>query len=278
MIRRPTSRHVPLAVVVAVACALGADARAEPKPAEAQAPTTPTESTEPTGDRWPVVQRHLSEVRKRIGPIQSFRATFTQTKQTPLLRKPLVSTGTVVYHRSKALWTTLAPDPSRMLLETNKLCLYFPDENVLEIYGFHGGAKRWLGTLSGLVSSRLDGLEKGFNVQEVLKDEEGHRLTVRLTPRAKETARHIRELTTRLNLQTGAMDRLEMLDGDRQRLVITFQDIKINAPVRPEELRLRVPKNARIIKQQPPNAPRSGSGKASEQETGDRDDATGKRR
>src|SRR4051812_20857259 len=57
--------------------------------------------------------------------ITDLKADFTQEKFTPLLKKPLISTGTISIKGSAALWKTVEPSPTVMRIDAKEASLFF---------------------------------------------------------------------------------------------------------------------------------------------------------
>jgi hypothetical protein len=64
----------------------------------------------------------LAEIGARLVKTEITEGRFRQEKKIKVLKKPLISTGTFIYHRSRGvIWQTLAPVPSMLLVNQSRL-------------------------------------------------------------------------------------------------------------------------------------------------------------
>jgi outer membrane lipoprotein-sorting protein len=64
----------------------------------------------------------LTEITNRLIKTLITQGSFQQQKRLKVLRKPLISTGTFIYHQSKGvIWRTITPIPSLLLLNETRL-------------------------------------------------------------------------------------------------------------------------------------------------------------
>ena len=68
-----------------------------------------------------------------LGRVQQLQASFTQTQHRAILKNPLVSTGTVTFHRPDRLdWNVQSPAASHFLLEGSVATMEYPALGVSE--------------------------------------------------------------------------------------------------------------------------------------------------
>ena len=65
---------------------------------------------------------------------QDLIADFVQEKRSPLLRKPLVSRGSVKARGGLVLWDTIEPQRMQMSIDPKTLRMYYPDQKTIEEY------------------------------------------------------------------------------------------------------------------------------------------------
>ncbi len=191
----------------------------------------------------PVDPQLLAEMRQvdaAAGRASAVTAGFRQEKFTPLMRRPLVSTGRVVARGPVALWTTAAPRPSTMRVTASEIRIYYPGQAVVEVYPVQGQ----LGALAASPLPRLDVLQRFFTFDRLPAPDAGT-LAVRLTPSDADLQQHVREVRVLLDRATGAIRRTETTDADGNRTVLTFDHADLHAAATDADLALVVPPGTR---------------------------------
>lgn len=242
------------AAMVLIACGTGAAiVRAEPAPA-----TQPSEAIEPK------LLNELIALDQRIGAIQSLRARFVQSKFTPLLRKPLVSSGMVRVKGPLMRWDTDRPEQSVIATGQGELKMYYPDQKVMEVYQLD----QRMSQLAASPLPRLDVLRRYFAMErtdatplvEAWKREVGQDasdtdqtasnksryLALRLTPVDPSLKRHLAQVVVLMDKVYPCILRAEMTDGDHERTVLDFSHIELNKPMTDAEATLTVPADTTI--------------------------------
>lgn len=80
------------------------------------------------------LRHRLEEIEARLNAIAHMRGKFRQTRQIPMLRQPMKSSGTVLLRDGAIRWDTLEPAASIMLVRADEIRMYYPDAAILEIY------------------------------------------------------------------------------------------------------------------------------------------------
>ncbi len=111
-------------LLAAAACALVA-AQTARVGAQSQNPAAAPEQT---------FDQRLAAVDAAAAGVRTLRAEFEQKKQTALLKAPLVASGRLVIKGERARWDTASPRKSVTVVADAELRVYFPDENVVEVY------------------------------------------------------------------------------------------------------------------------------------------------
>jgi outer membrane lipoprotein-sorting protein len=195
----------------------------------AQAPST-TPATAPNDQ---ALWDELVALDALSSKVESLEGRFEQQKQTPLLRRPMVSSGRIQARGDTALWTTTRPRPTVMLVNPRELQLYYPDDRVLEIYPIMGD----LGAMAASPLPRLATLKRFF---QFARDEVAEldptadpqqRLAVRLTPIDPELARHIQQVRVLLDRRSGLVLVAQTLDVDGDRTTIRFDELRTGQDV-----------------------------------------------
>src|SRR5205823_6831278 len=167
-------------------------------PAPAPAPATAPSNFE----------QQLSEVDAKAGHWQDLTADFVQEKQSPLLRKPLVSRGTVKAKGALSVWHTSKPEPTEMGVGPRSLRLYYPKQKVVEEYPVEGK----LGMLAASPVPRLATIRQTFrllpddgaDLRPAAGEGDGHHLVaVRMNPADAEVARFVDHVRVLLDADRG---------------------------------------------------------------------------
>lgn len=207
------------------------------------------QTTRPT--TAPIDSRLLNELHaidKQVSQIHDLQADFVQKKQTPLLKKPLISSGTLLLKGSRTLWKTTQPEPSDMLIDPKEIRIYFPREKSMEIYPVQGR----MGALAASPLPRLNLLREFFSFQRIgphdLSDDASPDayLALQLTPLDPTLAEHLTSVRVLINRQTGLIQSAQTLDPAGDRTTLTFSNIRTNTGLSDDQLRLDVPEDTKI--------------------------------
>lgn len=221
------------------------------RPAVAQLATAPTPAAAPTSQ--PVDRQLWDEmmaVDAKASHIDDLSADFEQRKFTPLLKKPLVSSGRVLGKGASTLWTTEKPEPTKMLVDAGEIRIYYPREAVMEIYPIQGQ----LAALAASPLPRLEALKRFFSFERIsaasidpAADDTRH-LALRMVPTDPALREHVDEVKVLLGRGTGLILHAENTDGDGERTVLTFSNVRVDSGVSDQAMRLDVPPNTRITR------------------------------
>jgi outer membrane lipoprotein-sorting protein len=213
------------------------------------APTSapsPSPSTAPAVD--PDLARQMQPMDEKVGQIVDLRADFEQRKYTALLKKPLISSGTVAAKGARSLWTTSKPEPSLMSIDGQEIRLYYPKQAAMEIYPIMGR----LGSLASSPLPRLSVLREFFAFAQIPasdldpKADNTHDLALRLTPIDPSLREHIQQVRVLVDRQTGLVLLAETVDADDDRTVLIFSNVRTNTGLTDKELTIDVPANTNI--------------------------------
>ena len=184
----------------------------------------------------PALWADLQKVDALATASSAVSADFRQEKFTPLLKKPLVSTGHVTARGDVSLWKTDLPRPSAMRVSPAEMRIYYPDQSTVEVYPVQGE----LGALAASPLPRLSTLRRFFTFER-MDAADANLLAVRLTPSADELKQHVREVRVQLDRTTGAIRRAETVNADGDRTVLTFDHVDLHATATDDDLKLTVP-------------------------------------
>src|SRR5688572_9067005 len=74
----------------------------------------------------PKLWARMVEINQRGAQIEYLSADFSQEKFTPLLKRPLISTGKITVAGPRMRWDTVKPEPTIMLIGEKEVELYYP--------------------------------------------------------------------------------------------------------------------------------------------------------
>jgi outer membrane lipoprotein-sorting protein len=196
----------------------------------------------------PKLWAEMSKVDAKAANIRDVSADFEQKKFTPLLKKPLVSTGQVIGKGSATLWITDKPEPTKMLVNAGEIRIDYPRQAVMEVYPIEGQ----LGALASSPLPRLDTLRRFFSFEKIpaqsldpqANDEKY--LALRMIPIDPALREHVQEVKVLLDRQNGFIVRAENIDADDERTVLTFTHVRVNTGVADDAMRLDVPPGTKV--------------------------------
>lgn len=215
-------------------------------------PPAPARAVSP-GEHAPAasspLQTRLEELDTRIAQVSDLTADFRQEKSTPLLRKPIVSTGRIRAKGDHVRWDTLEPRRTSMLLTNREIRLFFTDERALEIYPLEGDLRQ----MSGSPLPRLAWLQENFELAEISPDviekvsgTPADLIGIELTPKSERIREHISTVRVLIDTRVPCLKRLEMIDLDGHSTVVELSSIKVNTGLKSEELDLELPPDVKI--------------------------------
>jgi outer membrane lipoprotein-sorting protein len=195
--------------------------------------------------------KRMLEVDARGANVRDLTADFLQEKHTPLLKKPLVSSGTIKIKGSAALWTTTQPEPPVLRIDDKEVKLLYPKQKVLEVFA----TGDQMGTLAASPFPRLSVIKKHFTFEQIPAKElmgdsadETKQLALRMRPVDDSLKKHLVEVAVVLDVSTGLVLRAQTIDGDGDRIVLTFSNMKTNTGLTDADLELTVPAGVTVTR------------------------------
>ncbi|SNB47650.1 outer membrane lipoprotein carrier protein LolA [Geobacter sp. DSM 9736] len=172
----------------------------------------------------------LELVRRGMTGMNDFTADITQEKQIALLKKKLVSTGSMKFRRPDLFFMEMKPPyASRMLLRDNVLTMMLPAENVRQqtVLPPEEGLLRWFRLLDKPVTKVPEGMG-------VRAEKSGNEITLVMVPAGK---RGVREL--KLTIQDdGRPRRLLLIERNGDRTDILFRNVKRNVGLTDKDFKI----------------------------------------
>jgi len=229
----------PHKIVLAIALTAILQARgAEPTSAPATQPADPQ------------FEKQLELINSRALAIQGLSANFVQEKKSPLLRKPLVSRGTVTAKGAASLWKTEVPEKTEMTCDPAMLRIYYPDRKIVEEYPIGGK----LGMLAASPLPSLAALRENFSLVPdkgdglVSNDPTIHSVAVRLNPSSEQMTQYVKYVRVLLDADHGLVMIFELVDPDNEQTLISFTDVHTGDTVTDRDVKLNLPSSVKVVR------------------------------
>lgn len=218
-----------------------------------------------TAEIEPRLLEALTALDEKAASVEDLDARFEQRRYTPLLKKPLVSTGRVRALVGQSRWDTDAPYASVMHIRSDRLEVYYPDQETLEVYP----VEQRLGELAASPMPRLSTWAKRFRIEragrddltEVLRDaaDAGPSLAVRLTPLDDALIDQVGVIVVVIDRESG-LSRAMAWSGAEQgeRTAIRFLEIQTNTGLEAESLAIQIVDGSRVVYPLGPIEPGAG--------------------
>ena len=226
-------------MITVVVAAAGAPLRAD----DAKSPPAPPPAADGT------LAAQLEDVDRRAGETSDLAGRFRQEKHTALLKKPLVSAGRIRVKGSVVRWDTESPEPAVLYSDGREIRMYYPKQSTVEVYPID----RRLSDLAASPLPRLAILRQHFKIEALPREEvsktDKHQtklIHLRLTPNNEFLAEHVEEVRVALDVAAACVTRVEMLDTDGDRTVISFTDVKTDTGIRDGQLDLSLPAGTKV--------------------------------
>lgn len=172
----------------------------------------------------------LELLRQGFAGMQDFAAEIVQEKQLAVLKKKLVSTGTVRFKKPDLFYMELkSPHASRMVLRDAAVELYLPQEKTRQQIALPAGEglTRWL----NLLAKPITALPVGMVVKA---DRVGENQTLNITPQKPGQIRTI-IITSGID---GRPRKLIIEERNGNRATITFQKLRANVGLTEKDFRI----------------------------------------
>ena len=235
-------RFVSLTLVL-----LASIAFANERPDPDAPPSPPAADPSPAEDAE--LAKRLDAIDARAAKIEDFTADFRQEKFTALLRKPLVSSGTVRVKGATIRWDTKQPEPVVLHSDGREFRVHYPKQKVLEIYPID----RRLGDLAASPLPRLATLREHFSIRQISTEELAGKtdaaeglVALELTPTDEALAEHVEAVRVLLEVDAAHIVKVETVDADGDRTVITFGGVRTNTGINEADLALTVPEDTKV--------------------------------
>ncbi len=159
--------------------------------------------------------------------IQTIKSAFTQEKQLPLLKKPLISKGIIYFDKPDSLrWEYLTPVNSILISHKGDIERYFMREGIyIKDAGAHLEAMQIVLLEIGIwLSGQFD---KSPNFVAELKNDG----RILLTPKNKQVIQLIRRITLELSIQPGIIKSVTIFENESSYTKLRFENTILNEPI-----------------------------------------------
>ena len=198
----------------------------------------------------PALWKRMLDIDLRAGKISSLTANFEQKKYTALLKKPLISSGTIRIKGSTMRWDTQQPQKSVLLVNEHEVRIFYPSPppGILEIYT----VDQRMAELAASPLPRLAVLKQKFSFQPIATKELDESvdpnkfLAFSMKPSDPSLAQHIQEVRVLLDESAAYIVKAEMTDADGDRTLLRFTDVKVNVDA--GDLDLKIPAGAKVTR------------------------------
>lgn len=209
----------------------------------------------------PALWDTLVEIDAAMAKVEDMTARFDKLKHTPLLRKPLTSTGRVRIKGDAARWDTDKPHAGTTLMRDGEVRVYQPDEKRLEVYPLDKrfdlfGASPMPRMTAMAERFEIERVEPGEVFDELAGDgagdgdaEDDRWLALRLTPKDEQIAEHVRAMTFLLDGKARRMARLRIdPPSEGSWTEYRFKDVKLNRGVDDAVFELNLPDDVEVVR------------------------------
>jgi outer membrane lipoprotein-sorting protein len=189
-----------------------------------------------------VLRARLQQLEQKLAGVTDISADFEEQKFSTLLRKPMVSRGTVKVKGDHARWDTLEPRATTMLTSPQDVRIYLPHSQTLEVYPI-------MESLQPVVVSpipRLATIERSFTISSGGSIPAGE-LSIVLTPREKRMLEFISEVLVEIDESTGFARRVEMRGPEGDRTVLVFVNVRINSGLSDSDVAFIPPPETKVV-------------------------------
>ena len=190
----------------------------------------------------PLSEAELKNLLTAIRQNRTTRADFQEQRTIQLMRKPVVSSGTVWFQPpNKFRREVKGNSPSITVSDGRELWIYYPNFKSAERYPLGKGSPLDA-TVTAINSAlNLENIETTFNITAT-KTEDGHEL--QLLPRAAAMKRVFQKLDLRINNQF-RVERTDMLLLNADRIITTYSNLT-RAPIPASTFEFKLPPDTEV--------------------------------
>jgi len=197
------------------------------------------------------VKELIQDIDEKQRKIQTLTATFSQKKETTLLKDPLVSSGVMKFKRPNLIhFTYLKPKPMEVALDGKSIWIYPPGTTQAEKYSLAPG-KRMTQAIEPLISifqTSLAQLAGRYAIAyEGLEADSLQRF--RLQPREEKVRKFLSAVDLWIDKTSGAILKFRMIEANGDRLSLDFSNLQFNLPLTDDDLTIKIPPSVKVLDQ-----------------------------
>jgi outer membrane lipoprotein-sorting protein len=195
------------------------------------------------------LQRQLKAIEAATAEVTDLQADFIQRRYTPLLKRPMVSKGTVVAVENRMRWDTVSPSKSSMLVGPTSIELFYPADALIEVYPVDRGFM----DLAGVPMPKLSGLQARFDIYLLTTrdlDSEADPeqfLAIELIPKTQDLRDYVTSVKMLIDQHRSLATKVIMTGPDGDRTAISFSNIQINTGIDATRTHLSAPEGTRRV-------------------------------
>ena len=177
----------------------------------------------------------FAQGQKKNGAMRTLTASFVETTTSTLLTRPLVSSGTVAVERpSKIALRYTQPDDRTVLIEGDVMTVAWPSRNIRQTKDIGTAQKR---IQKYFIDSSPGELRSHFSVAAREAPDRPGTYLVEMVPKRKQIQEGLTKLELWVDRTTLLMSAMRMTFPNGDTKLMTFTDVKPNAPIDPSAFR-----------------------------------------
>ena len=200
-------------------------------------------------------QELLVRMDKAAAGFKAMTAQVTHVTHTDVLNEDSTESGTVIMQKLPSGQVggrvdIVSPDPHNLIFERTQVQRYFPKIKTLEVYDL--GERGELLDKFMMIGFGTSGAElaKDYDVTVlgVEKDQAGKFVHARLLPRSEDVRQYVK--STELWIPEGNDPypvREKILQPSGDYIIVTYNEMKINPPLKPDALQLKLPSGVNTV-------------------------------
>ena len=183
------------------------------------------------GARGDLFDELFKEGQAKNGGLKTLTASFVETTTSTLLTRPLVSSGTLAVERpSRIVLRYAQPDGRVVLIDGDTLTMSWPSKNVRQSKDIGAAQKR---IQKYFVDSSPNELRGHFTISAREATDRPGTYLVDMVPKRKQIQEGLSKLELWVDRSTQLMAAMRMTFPNGDTKLMTFTDVKPNAPVDP---------------------------------------------
>ena len=211
------------------------DAAPTPAPPVTATGSVPTSTEKTITDDDPATLAALEAIAAAHTNVRDLTATFTQTRESAVLRRAVTTSGTIALRDTSSYWKTTKPYRSDMWVRGGEVSFAYPEDKLVEIYDLSDVAPNLIfGPNLDLKRLRASFYVTPSDWKPAPGENEKSKkqsLVVRLTPRTKTIATVMLPMDVIIDQANGHVHAVITTDDEGNRTRLDFKDIKTNVGI-----------------------------------------------